>query len=439
MIVMIMLAFFATTSHFFVVRKNRQYEQSRLMIVAALLILAIHYLLQMTFKFREQGDDVGALSNILFYAPAAILFSCSQLNIQLNGKKRKKHIMMGLIGYCLILTTAVCGVAYYNSLHIGPFIYLVNTFNTAIMFYYVWMPYNEIRKIKAKLDDELGNPAEVYSKTMRIGSFLIYIFAIISPLFILSTKLLFIFGPIGLIIISFFVVSFTALGFNNDITEIIDEMGEEKNATKDNEEMLEPRIESIEESIRKWKEAAGYRDQNLTLATMTRRIMVNKNDFTNYLNNKYEQTFRVWLSDVRTEEAKRMMIENPDYSNELISIECGFSSRVYFQRMFKEKTGLTPSEWKKKKKSLIIKHIQTRVTYLACTKVTFRIMKCNKYTPKMMCHFHTRVTHFFYTLKRENNIFYYICIILSRTRQIESKSLFALVCKVFAIYLRIHI
>ena len=75
MIVMIMLAFFVTTSHFFVVRKNRQYEQSRLMIVAALLILAIHYLLQMTFKFREQGDDVGALANILFYAPASILLS----------------------------------------------------------------------------------------------------------------------------------------------------------------------------------------------------------------------------------------------------------------------------------------------------------------------------------------------------------------------------
>ena len=350
MIVMIMLTFFVTTSHFFVVRKNKQYEQSRWMIVAALLIFTTHFLLQMTFKFREQGDDVGALTNILFYAPASILLSCSQLNIQLNGKKRKKHIMMGLIGYCLILVTAVCGVAYYNSLHIGPFIYLVNTFNTTIMIYYVWMPYKEIRKIKAKLDNELGNPAEVYSKTMRIGSFLIYIFAIISPLFILSTKLLFIFGPLGLIIISFFVVSFTALGFNNDnITEIMDEMDEENNVTKDDDEMSEPRIESIEESIRKWKEEAGYRDQNLTLATMTRRIMVNENDFTNYLNNKYEQTFRVWLSDVRTEEAKRMMIENPDYSNELISIECGFSSRVYFQRMFKEKTGLTPSEWKKKR------------------------------------------------------------------------------------------
>lgn len=46
---------------------------------------------------------------------------------------------------------------------------------------------------------------------------------------------------------------------------------------------------------------------------------------------------------------------------------------------------------------------------------------------------------FFYTLKRENNIFKYICIRLSRTRQIESKSLYVLVCKVFAIYLHIHI
>ena len=80
MIVMVMLTFFVTTSHFFVVRKNKQYEQSRWMIVAALLIFTTHFLLQMTFKFREQGDDVGALANILFYAPASILLSCSQLS-----------------------------------------------------------------------------------------------------------------------------------------------------------------------------------------------------------------------------------------------------------------------------------------------------------------------------------------------------------------------
>lgn len=40
------------------------------------------------------------------------------------------------------------------------------------------------------------------------------------------------------------------------------------------------------------------------------------------------------------------MTEHPEYSNEVVSAECGFSSRVYFQRLFKEKTGLTPAEWK---------------------------------------------------------------------------------------------
>lgn len=51
---------------------------------------------------------------------------------------------------------------------------------------------------------------------------------------------------------------------------------------------------------------------------------------------------------VRIEEAKALMIAHPEYSNEVVSLECGFSSRVYFQRLFKEKMGVTPAEWRRK-------------------------------------------------------------------------------------------
>ena len=37
------------------------------------MLFALHYLLQMIFGFRAQGDDVGALINIMFYMPAAFL------------------------------------------------------------------------------------------------------------------------------------------------------------------------------------------------------------------------------------------------------------------------------------------------------------------------------------------------------------------------------
>lgn len=43
-----------------------------------------------------------------------------------------------------------------------------------------------------------------------------------------------------------------------------------------------------------------------------------------------------------------MMSEYPDYSNDIISAECGFSSRTYLYRLFKEKEGCTPTEWRDK-------------------------------------------------------------------------------------------
>ena len=39
---------------------------------------------------------------------------------------------------------------------------------------------------------------------------------------------------------------------------------------------------------------------------------------------------------------RRMLIENPHYSNEAISSECGFSSHAHLYKVFRAKTGMTP-------------------------------------------------------------------------------------------------
>lgn len=38
----------------------------------------------------------------------------------------------------------------------------------------------------------------------------------------------------------------------------------------------------------------------------------------------------------------------PDYNNDIISAECGFSSRSYLYRIFKEKEGCSPTVWRAK-------------------------------------------------------------------------------------------
>lgn len=83
---MFMLAFFAVASRFFVQNRNRLYEQSRWMIVAALLLFGVHYMMQMLFGWRAEGNDTGTLFNILFYMPCALLLANSQLNILMGGR-----------------------------------------------------------------------------------------------------------------------------------------------------------------------------------------------------------------------------------------------------------------------------------------------------------------------------------------------------------------
>ena len=47
----------------------------------------------------------------------------------------------------------------------------------------------------------------------------------------------------------------------------------------------------------------------------------------------------------------KMMLDYPDYSNDIISAECGFSTRSYLYRIFKEKERLLPNSLESKNTS----------------------------------------------------------------------------------------
>lgn len=100
---MAMLAFFVFVSRYYVTCRNRQFEQSRWMIVVALLLFVVHYMCQMRLGWRQQGNDVGVLFNLLFYSPSAILLSWSQLNILRAGHRRWSFMRYGVVGYALMV------------------------------------------------------------------------------------------------------------------------------------------------------------------------------------------------------------------------------------------------------------------------------------------------------------------------------------------------
>ena len=70
---------------------TKAYEIVRWLLAFAMLLFAVHYIMQMVFGFRAQGDDVGAVINILFYSAIAYILSVVAITIIENS------------GLCLLL------------------------------------------------------------------------------------------------------------------------------------------------------------------------------------------------------------------------------------------------------------------------------------------------------------------------------------------------
>ena len=120
----------------------------------------------------------------------------------------------------------------------------------------------------------------------------------------------------------------------------------------DSKENLQPisqeRQMFIKEKLDKWCADLGYKDTTVNMFTLSRSLNISKNELSRYFTACLNSTFRIWLAEVRFEAAKKMMLDYPDYNNDIISAECGFSSRSYLYRIFKEKEGCSPTVWRAK-------------------------------------------------------------------------------------------
>ena len=56
--------------------------------------------------------------------------------------------------------------------------------------------------------------------------------------------------------------------------------------------------------------------------------------------------FKSWRTELRIEEAKRMLIENKEFSINIIGEMSGFSDRSNFHRQFVKLVGCSPKQWR---------------------------------------------------------------------------------------------
>lgn len=349
---------------------NWRYELSRWLIFGAMVGLAIQFLMQMLLGFRAQGAAVGAVFNMLAYPPCFSLIAIGIYNIEATHANRRKMNIVCASIYATILAAFCIGFIQSGNFHIGSWIYVMIVlfaFNVAYCIYMIMM---EIRKRRRMLEVMAGYDILPYVRYARASIFMLFFPAVALPFVVLSTKSLYVIGPLGLLAVFFFTLSFMALGYNYVPTEELLDKEEEENAVMKNrgdaadselqdeeldnkKETLQPQLSErrqkiIREKLDEWCATKGYRDTSLNMITLSRSLDINRYELSRYLSSCLNTTFRLWLAEVRFEAAKKMMLDNPDFGNDIISAECGFSSRTHLYRMFKEKEGCSPTAWREK-------------------------------------------------------------------------------------------
>ena len=347
---------------------NRRYEWSRWLILAGMTGLAIQYLLQMLLGFRAKSDDLGAVFNILVYTPCFTTISMGIYNIEATHANRRKMNIVCTCIYAAIIAVFCIGYSNSGSLNIGNWLYAMLVLFGANVAYCIYMIMIEMRKRKKMLELMTGDDMLPYVRYARTSVFALFFSTLTMPFAILSTTLLYIIGPLALLSILFFNLSFVALGYNYVPTEELLDKEEEESAaladeitessdgqdveSADSKETLQPfsqeRQAAIKEKLDKWCEELGYKDTTVNMFTLSRSLNISKNELSRYFTSCLNSTFRIWLAEVRFEAAKKMMLDYPDYNNDIISAECGFSSRSYLYRIFKEKEGCSPTVWRAK-------------------------------------------------------------------------------------------
>lgn len=335
---------------------NKKYENSRWMLFVAMFIMTLHFFFQMHWGIRASDTEMGAVFNILFYLPSFMLMAAGVYNLTVMGRRKLWRFLSGnIVLYAIFLVLCAVSALIYGISNMDRWLNAMAVLFEFSVIHSVANVMNVVSKHKKMLEKETARDMLPYQRYATSSLAVLYLSALIIPGLILSNTMVMIVGPMLLIALFFYIVTFISLGYNyvpakdfivseedgQNSEEAAMSPGQQKRSTLTDERMSE-----IQARLDEWCAQLGFKDSSVNMQTLSHDIKVPKSDLSTFFDQGMQCTFRGWLSDIRFKAAQTMMMENPDYSNDIISSECGFSSHSYLYRIFKERVGVTPVEWR---------------------------------------------------------------------------------------------
>ena len=110
--------------------------------------------------------------------------------------------------------------------------------------------------------------------------------------------------------------------------------------------MTEQEMNKIERSLAKWVKEKRYRAYDKTREEIARELNTSKEMLHLFFVTHIGLDFKTWRTHLRIEEAKGLLLENPEMSINIVAELSGFSDRSNFHRQFTKIVGCSPKQWR---------------------------------------------------------------------------------------------
>ena len=331
------------------------YLRSRRIMGCALLLLAANYAVHLFIEVRLHDTDAAILMNLSTYFLCYWLFSSALTTLLDRFYVTRRHMATHLAQWLLFTLAAGIILKWLpegTTQKIGLF-----AMAAWLVCYGLTLSRRLIKAYRRAVrlfDDTLSDDIAAYIRWLSIFTYWAVIFGVgCGLLTFLPDRYIFLWVFSS---IPFYVYLFCSymnyLLFYEQVERALEaDTLTEPAAADDTPEPAAAMPTSIRADIaarlEEWIAADKNTRPGLTITDVANDLLTNRTYLSGYINTTYDTTFREWITRLRIEYAKRLLLGSPELTVQDVSERSGFQSTSHFIRIFKERTACPPAKLRK--------------------------------------------------------------------------------------------
>lgn len=319
-------------------------------------LLSAIYIQYSVFCFVEYFmRDFGATSdyrytryiNVTSCSYAAILIYFALVTILDSKFFRIKKLLPELLFPTVLTTILLFSLVYpYDSMLEEAIYYLYCVFYIYQCIRFAFKLFAKARWAKAQMDNYFSNEESSYVDSVRSLFLFVFIVGILNiAVFLIDSYLLAtIIGICSAVLL--FVLGVRYLNYVFILVKVSPIVSQEQ-AVEITEVVETESYWELDNVIKLWLLKKTYLKPGITIQDVAVEINTNRTYLSNYINSEKGVNFSNWINTLRIDEAKQLMLEQPELSLLAICEHVGYTDISTFSRNFSKCEKISPTSWRK--------------------------------------------------------------------------------------------